>query len=88
MEPLWLHGQQVFQPSTVEADDHLPVDYCHRRGHDSDPHQLFHGRGIVDDVPPLEGEPFLRKKLFRSLAKVSTIGLDINKDLLGCHNFS
>ncbi len=88
MEPLWLLGQHLFKPSTVKSDDYLPVNYCHRRGHDPDLHQLFHGRGIIDDVLALKGEPFLRKKLFGLLAEVSTIGLDINKDRLGCHNSS
>ena len=69
----------------VEAGAHLSVDYGHRRGHDSDLHQFFHGRGIVNEVSSLEEETFFRKKLFRLLAKVSAAGLDIHKYRFVCH---
>ena len=83
-----LTGQQLFQSLAVEADYHLPIYYRHGRGHDPDLQQVGHGCGIIDDVPPLKGDPFLRKKLLGLLAKVSTIGLDVYQDSLGCHNSS
>ena len=74
-------AQQAFEPSPVEPDDRVAVDHRHRCCLVSEPLEIGQGGGVLADVPVRERDPFLRKKLFLSLAARSA-GLGVNHDVL------
>ena len=78
-----LDSQQFLQSFAVKADYHLTIyngDWC---GHHPDLHKLIHRGLVVNDVPYLELDSLLRKKLFRLLTEVSTFRLGVNQNFLG-----
>ncbi len=75
-------AEELTEPRLVKADNALAVDDGHGSGHEPHLLKVFKGRGILADVPLLEGNATLRKKLFRLVAEESA-RLGVDDDLLG-----
>lgn len=58
-------SQFLSQLLLVKSDDHGVPDLRNRRRHDVHLPQLIERRWISSDVPVVEFDPMLRKKLFR-----------------------
>ena len=73
-------SQQLFEPFAVESHNNFAVNDCNRGGQHAEFYQFVHSRFIIYDIAFHERNISLRKKLFRHLAKVSTVRLGIDKD--------
>jgi len=67
-----LKPQKLLDPMLVKADNSLTIDQRHRRALVTQGKQLFQGRRVLAHVLVYEGDTFLRKKLFLSVARPST----------------
>lgn len=70
----WLR-EQLLDPSPIEPDDHLAADHDRWRPTATiGTHELFESRGVLRHVTLDKIDPFLRKILFRGMARASAIG--------------